>query len=525
MRATVTVTTRPRPVLVRLAGLTGALIAMIGTPGTTVMAQPRTPAAKAGKTPAAEPAADPAPAPAPPSPELEAQIAKTAALEAALKAESEQVTALRADLETRLRDEQAGRQRADAALEAKLANASTKLEQLPPVVTAARAGLSLTGYIQADLAFRQSSEDQLNGSTGEPLNEDRFLIRRARLRAAIDDTYVSGAVEFDGNTVRGPLARILAAEASLKWPGTDPAVGPLVMATMGLFKIPFGFEVRESDRDRHFLERSTMSRAFFPGEYDLGARVQGGWRFLRYALAVQNGDPVGEKLFPGRDPNDAKDVVGRLGLDASPVPALAMAAGVSGLWGKGLHKGTGATKTTLQWQDRNEDGRFQAGEIVTVAGVSAIPSESFPRHAIGLDGRIGFAVAPAWRTTVYGELVLANNLDRAIQVADPLGPLGRDQRELGYYVALLQDLGPYATIGARYDLYNPDRDSNNRQLGRQIPTEMSWKTLSLAASVHGRTGRLLAEYDLNRNKLGRDAAGVPANLKDNAFTLRAEARF
>ena len=24
---------------------------------------------------------------------------------------------------------------------------------------------------------------------------------------------------------------------------------------------------------------------------------------------------------------------------------------------------------------------------------------------------------------------------------------------------------------------------------------------------------------------GRDAAGVPANLKDNAFTLRAEARF
>ena len=79
---------------------------------------------------------------------------------------------------------------------------------------------------------------------------------------------------------------------------------------MGLFKIPFGFEVMERDRDRIFTERSTFIRALFPGEYDLGARLAGGWRFVRYALAVQNGEPIGENTFPVRDPTRPKTSLG-----------------------------------------------------------------------------------------------------------------------------------------------------------------------------------------------------------------------
>lgn len=71
----------------------------------------------------------------------------------------------------------------------------------------------------------------------------------------------------------------------------------------------------ESDRERLFLERSTTERALFPGEYDVGARLQGGWRSCATSLAVQNGEPIGEKSFPVRDPNHQKDWVGRLGID------------------------------------------------------------------------------------------------------------------------------------------------------------------------------------------------------------------
>ena len=46
-----------------------------------------------------------------------------------------------------------------------------------------RLALSLSGFVQADVyAYRQDSQDQLDNGSGQPLNETRFLIRRARLR-------------------------------------------------------------------------------------------------------------------------------------------------------------------------------------------------------------------------------------------------------------------------------------------------------------------------------------------------------
>ena len=53
------------------------------------------------------------------------------------------------------------------------------------------------------------------------------------------------------------------------------------------------------------MERSTAERALFPGEFDAGARLSGGWQFVRYAVAVQNGEPVGERTWHSRDPNAA----------------------------------------------------------------------------------------------------------------------------------------------------------------------------------------------------------------------------
>ena len=44
------------------------------------------------------------------------------------------------------------------------------------------------GFRAGRLNVNQTSQDQLNTSTGAPLNEDRFLIRRARLGAFVDQT-------------------------------------------------------------------------------------------------------------------------------------------------------------------------------------------------------------------------------------------------------------------------------------------------------------------------------------------------
>ena len=233
--------------------------------------------------------------------------------------------------------------RARVAAEAALRGESKSVTDAP-LVHAGRFGLRLSGFLQFDtVAWSQAAQDQLNPSTNAPLNDARFFIRRARLRADIDWRMLSGAIEFDGNTVNGYQARIIGAEVSLVWRNAQVPVLPYLQLTAGSFKIPFGFEVGQRDIDRLFLERSTMEHAFFPGEYDLGARVFGGWHFLRYSLAAMNGDPIGEKAFPGRDPNQSKDLIGRVGIDLL-LRRLGIAGDVSALWGQGFHSGTPATK-------------------------------------------------------------------------------------------------------------------------------------------------------------------------------------
>jgi hypothetical protein len=383
----------------------------------------------------------------------------------------------------------------------------------------------VSGYLQADwTTWRQSSEDQINQSTGDPINEERFMIRRARLRASLDRDYVAGLVEFDGNTTKGTTARLIGAEASVKLPGEQPDL-PLAMITVGLFKIPFGFEVVQSDRERLFLERSVAEHGLFPGEYDLGARLAGGWRFVRYAIAVQNGEPLGERTWPGRDPNAAKDVTGRLGVDTPITDIVSIAGGFSGLKGTGFHSGSPATKPTLQWVDRNENSVVDPGEITATPGVAATPSLNFPRFGYGADLRVNVAIPQIGSTTVYGEVYFAKNLDRGILPADPRGPLGRDLREFGGYAALTQEIGPHFAVGVRYDYYNPDQDSTNLEMGMQVPTSFAYQTISGVVAYMLPLGRFSLEYDHNGNKLGRDASGNPVNLKDDSVILRGQVAF
>lgn len=490
----------------------GLLIALLGAAEHKAAAETAPPSgAKPGDpTRSASPAPDPAEVAA-----REQQARDLATLH-------DQVTALRAQVDA---DRQA-RVAAETALAAHVQAVETQANQAPPQVLTARLGLSLTGYLQADwVVNNQSSTDQLSPS-GAPLNANEFYIRRARLRAAIDRWWVAGLLEFDGNTVNGTQARLIGAEASLKWPPERGSAVPLLMATVGLFKIPFGYEIGQSDRERLFLERSNAERGLFPGEYDAGARLMGGWRFARYMFAVMDGEPIGEKTgFALHDPNSAKDFVGRLGVETPVASRVWISGGFSGLSGKGFHPGTAATKPTVQWVDRDGNGVFSGvTELSVTQGVAATPSQNFSRFAYGADLRVGVDEPGLGSTVVGAEVYWAKNLDRAILPADPIS-FGRDYRELGVYVGVTQDLGPHAQAGIRYDFYNPDADSVNTIMGAMTPTALSLQTLAFAAALRATSGRLIAEYDVNRNHNGRDAAGNPANLPSNAFTLRGEVSF
>jgi hypothetical protein len=442
--------------------------------------------------------------------------------------QAKEIAQLRADLEV-LRNQQVEdrevRAEADDKLAAHVDTVASQASQAPPEVLTARLGLSLTGFVQADwVVHNQASQDQLSPS-GAPLNQTEIFIRRARLRAALERWWVAGLVEFDGNTANGTQARLIGAEASLKYPG-ERGAPPLLMATVGLFKIPFGFEVGQSDRERLFLERSTAEHGLFPGEYDAGLRLQGAWRFARYVFAVMDGEPIGEKTgYALRDPNAAKDFLGRVGVDTPVAPMVWVAAGFSGLSGTGFHPGTPATKGTLQFTDRDSNGVLSGlNEIQVIPGASATPSQNFSRFGYGADLRLGVNEPSLGATVLWSEIYWAKNLDRGVLPADPVS-FGRDYREFGLYVGLTQELGPHWQVGARYDFYNPDADSVNTVMGATKPTALAYQTVALAVALRASSGRLIAEYDINRNHNGRDMEGQPTNLPSNAVIVRGEVSF
>ena len=134
-----------------------------------------------------------------------------------------------------------------------------------------------------------------------------------------------------------------------------------------------------------------------------------------------NGEPLGEKsAFALQDPNAAKDVVFRFGVDTTPAAATCTSPATSRRCaGTGFHPGRDATKAGLQWTDLNERRRHPAVELTAVPGAArrrprrtSTAGPSAPTCACTTAG--GSACSK-----VYGEFVLASNLDRGLYVADP----------------------------------------------------------------------------------------------------------
>jgi len=458
--------------------------------------------------PVAAPETAPAPPPAGNSAELEKQISLQ-------RADLDEQDARIVELERQLK-----------AL-AKNGAPAPSAQPVPPAPVAAdkAAGeaqfpLKISGYLQAQYEGHQDSEDQLQQG-GALLNQNRFVLRRARFKVARDWQYGGVMLELDANTVKGPAIVVQHAEVSLAYRNRDQS--PLAQVTLGVFDNPFGREVVESPRERPFMERSFASREFFPAEPDLGVRMSGQVAWFRYAVAVVNGQPLGDRTgFILQDPNSHKDVLGRVGVAVDLPSQLHLTGGVSVLDGKGFHPGTDATKNTVIWKDNiSEDGTIQIPELVGSTGVAATPSQNFNRWLLGAD--LGLELSSSLGSThLFGELSVGSNMDRNVFIADPV-TTGLDEREFGYYVALYHEFSSGPIAGFRFDQYNPNSDFLDSQKGKLIPVTETVTTYSpLIGFQVPHHARLIAQYDIVRDSLGRDIAGVPVDKKNNVITLRLQ---
>ncbi len=381
--------------------------------------------------------------------------------------------------------------------------------------------VEITGYAQVEYQWHADSDEQLAQGSNTTLNQNRFLVRRARLTAKRAWEFTSLELEIDGNTVSGPSLGLYRAEASAYY-RPDKEKPPWVQLTLGMFRLPFGAELVELPALRWFTERTQLSRALFPTEIDVGGRLSGGAGPFRYAAALTNGEPLGEKSgFQLQDPNKNKDFTISVGAKGNPLDILTVSGDVSAITGRGFHAGTSATKSTTTWNDQNDDGVIQPGEIQPLPARAAVKSQTFERWAVGGDLRVELTT-PLGTTALYGEMVAAENLDRGFFPADPVSA-GSSLREFGYFVGFLQQVTEYGVVGFRADFYDPNADSTDKRAGKTLPAKNTVTTYSpLIGVTWPKRARLCFQYDIIKDYLARDLLGVPTNLDNNAWTLRLQ---
>ena len=392
------------------------------------------------------------------------------------------------------------------------------------------APFTVTAFLQTDIHGTQASEDEVQQG-GTLLNDNRFMLKTARARLEATWTYVAAQLELEANTVNAPTIRPYHAFGTLQIPSPKRGAPALAAASLGLFDTPFGFEAPESPRTRWFMDRSTASRAFFPGVPDLGLWVHGELAAFRWSFAAMNGEPL-DTMYQGLAPVSAKQVVMRVGFDARPRDDLELSGGISSLRGQGFHPGTDASKNLVTWNDVNEDGAIQPAELQGSPATAAVPSQLFDRWAIGADVQAELHTKLG-ATRVTGEITVADNLDRGVYVADPIF-LGQDTRELGWHADVTQEITKWAVVGFRFDYYDPNLDAFDKRAGQLIPTDRTITTLSplvgfvfpgVPLDKGGRAygkARLLFQYDFIRDHLGRAANGLPTDLANDSWTVRLQ---
>jgi len=392
----------------------------------------------------------------------------------------------------------------------------------PPTAESVQVG----GYAQVDYLRRQISQDELSDGTGEPLNEDGFSVRRARVILGKEWKHVGvGSItELFGE---GGVVRPVGLDVHAQIPSQTEDEPPVVQVRAGLFPVPFGFETYEQTDDaRFFGERSLVAHSLVPGRFDLGAALSGRVWAIDWIVAVQNGEPLESGPYAYADPNAAKDVCARLRVSGDLIGSVRSAVGTSVLQGQGFSAGTPPTKDSFEWQDLNEDGLVLQSELIPIPGAAGRPSENFRRWGLGADVQVWAEVPKLGELLVYGEFAVAVNLDRAVAPADPV-LLGRDQRSVGFIVAATQEITKAVTAGLRYDRYAPNLDALELFDGVTVVSRRPFRTVTAGVALNHAlseraSAKLLTEGVFEQNSLGRDNRGRPAPIDNDTLRVRLQ---
>ncbi len=357
--------------------------------------------------------------------------------------------------------------------------------------------IKLSGYLQARWETGEAKSDSVqvtgSGPTVTPANNERFYIRRGRLKLTYDSSPLSQMVlYFDGATSGSNVNfRLLEAYVTLLDRWTPQHVHAL---SIGQMAVPFGYEIERSSSVRELPERSRVENVLFPGERDRGAKLVSRWTpHVETAVGIFNGPGIQNADFPTADPDRAKDFVarGRWAQNRFDVAASYLA-------GHQLTPLTGADVVT----DKSRIGfDAQAYWELPAVGGGSLKGEWYGGDEVNPDSVKALTTTPA--SPASGKVLRAG-----------ANPDHFSTRAEGWYAMWVQNLGDRGQFALRYDRFDPNTDVAHDQFER-------WSA-GVSAFYDGYT-RITLSYDLPRTE--RFAAGRWYDPNDNLWTLQVQHKY
>lgn len=350
--------------------------------------------------------------------------------------------------------------------------------------------IKISGYIQAQ--WERYDKDMVK--TNDPNNT--FFIRRARVKFTYEALNgIKLVLQPDFSTGNFSLKD---AYALLNIPKLKDFT-----FWAGQFNRP-NYEVEYSSGQREVLERSRVIRAIYPGEREIGVKLEyiGSTIPLKLQLMAMNGNFTGTQA---KDVDSKKDLMGRVVYSVKlPAAGIGIDFGANGYLGGNRAKtnkyivnnmGVADSINVGDYLDKNWVG----GEIQIFADILG-----------------GLAVKGEYIAGINSTAsTIASTATIAQKKADP----DKIKNFSGYYIYLIKNIGPRNQMIARYDYYDP----NTKLSGDVAKNDLFYKTLTLSWQHYLNDFiRISLNYEMPKNETN---ATIPKDLKDNVLGIRIQAKF
>ena len=401
--------------------------------------------------------------------------------------------------------------------------------------------LKFSGYIQAQY---QSTDSQgtsqwkagdFSGGTFPSNVKSRFAIRRGRLKAQYDNGLSQFVLQVD---VTQNGVGIKDAYVAIKEPWFKTAT-----FTIGAFDRPFGYEISYSSGQRESPERSRMFQTLFPGEREIGAKIE---LFPTEEMGILSHFNLKAGMFNGvlntaNENDNNKDLIGRFGFTLPfQEQNLAIDGGIS------MYSGKITSNSAEVYHVSNK-------AFVRDSAASNILA-TFDRKYLGFDGQVYYDLPVLGGMQVRGEYISGDQPGTAgssafynpgtkqevkalgdVKTVNNVQPV-YNRNFSGMYVMYVQNVGLKNQAVVKYDVYDPNTDVKGTNIGvsgsKTGVADIKFNTLGLGWVYHwDENVKFTLYYDMVKNEkvnsavTDKDLVRFKKDVKDNVFTFRVQYRF